>query len=60
MAKIYRTNGEYDRAERLIHRATSAVEKTGNITKIVKLGQSVAEIRQIKQVVYLPTDKKIY
>lgn len=59
MAEIYRAKGDHTKAEKLIQKAVSAVEKTGNITALVKLQQRIVKIRRRKQVAFGPVAKAL-
>ena len=48
MANICWAKGDFANAEKLIQKALSAVEKTGNITELVTLQQQAAQIRCVK------------
>jgi tetratricopeptide (TPR) repeat protein len=58
-AKICQAKEDPDQAEKLFQEALAAVEKTGNLTKIVTLKKRVAEIRESLKAGYTPVAKEI-
>ena len=48
MANICWTKGDFAQAEKLIQKALSAIEKTGNVTEMVMMQQRIMEIRSVK------------
>jgi tetratricopeptide (TPR) repeat protein len=47
MARVYQGKGQCSDAESLVCRAMSSVEKTGDITSVIRLAKQVAEIRSL-------------